>query len=338
MKINSVSVVIPCRNEEKYIAKCLESIIDSNFEKKLLEVFVVDGLSTDNSKQIIEQFSSKYNWIHFIENTNQTTPYALNAGIKNSKSDVLIILGAHSEIYPDFISQNIFYLNKYPECGCVGGYLENEYENETAEIVGAAMSSVFGVGNANFRIPDKEGFVDTVAFGAYRKEVFEKVGLFDEVLTRNQDDDFNYRVTKAGYKIFLSPTIKCKYYVRASYQKLYRQYKQYGYWKVYLNKKHKAFLSIRQLIPFLFISFLVVGFLLSFFNSIIALGYWIGLIAYGSLALFFAFKKSKKNSDVLKIAFTFFLLHWAYGTGYAQGLVSFLLMNKKPTKEVQLTR
>ncbi|MEY2828185.1 MAG: hypothetical protein RIQ33_43 [Bacteroidota bacterium] len=333
-----VSIVIPCRNEEQYIGNCLQSIIDADFDKNLLEVFVVDGLSTDNSKQIIQQFSDKNNWIHFIENENQTTPFALNAGIKKSTSDVVIILGAHSEIYPDFISQNIFYLNKHTECGCVGGYLQNVYENKTAEIVGAAMSSVFGVGNANFRIPDKEGFVDTVAFGAYRKEVFEKIGLFDEVLTRNQDDDFNFRVTKAGFKIYLTPFIKCKYFVRASFKKLYKQYFQYGYWKVYLNKKHKAFLSVRQLIPFLFVSFLFLGLLLSLLNNIIAVGYSLGVITYGVLALLFASKKTKKLSDVFKIAFTFFLLHWAYGAGYAKGFISFLILNKKPTKDVQLTR
>ncbi|MEY4877501.1 MAG: hypothetical protein RL708_2651 [Bacteroidota bacterium] len=333
-----VSIVIPCRNEEHYIGKCLQSIIDSDYDKNLLEVFVADGLSTDNSKQIIQQFSAKNSWIHFIENENQTTPFALNAGIKKSTSDVLIILGAHSEIYPDFISRNIFYLNKYPECGCVGGYLENVYENETAEVVGAAMSSVFGVGNANFRIPDKEGFVDTVAFGAYRKEVFEKIGLFDEVLTRNQDDDFNFRVTKEGYKIFLSPTIRCKYYVRASYQKLYRQYKQYGYWKVYLNKKHKAFLSIRQLIPFLFVSFLFVGFLASCFNEVLRMLYLSGIATYCLLAFYFAFQKSTQLKTTIKIASTFFLLHWSYGVGYAKGLLDFILLNKKPNKEVQLTR
>jgi GT2 family glycosyltransferase len=251
---------------------------------------------------------------------------------------VVIILGAHSEIYPDFISKNIEYLNHYPECGCVGGYLENVYENKTAEIVGAAMSSIFGVGNANFRIPNKEGYVDTVAFGAYRKEVFENVGLFDEILTRNQDDDFNFRVTKAGYKIFLSPKIKCKYYVRASFEKLYRQYFQYGYWKVYLNKKHKAFLSIRQLIPFLFVSFLFFGLMLSCINKFIALGYFLGICTYVFLALYFAFKKSDKIIDVLKIAFTFLLLHWAYGIGYAKGILGFIVLNRKPKHDVAITR
>jgi GT2 family glycosyltransferase len=303
-----------------------------------LEVFVADGLSTDKTKEIILNLAEKHPFIHFIENSHQTTPYALNEGIKKSKSDVVIILGAHSEIYPDFISQNILYLNKHPECGCVGGYLDNQYENETARIVGAAMSSVFGVGNANFRIPDKEGFVDTVAFGAYRKEVFEKIGLFDEILTRNQDDDFNFRVTKAGYKIFLSPTIICKYYVRASFEKLYRQYFQYGYWKVYLNKKHKAFLSVRQLVPFLFVSFLTVGLVLSFINEIFIILYLVGVCFYILLAIYFASKKANKLMSISKIAFTFFLLHWAYGIGYARGLWNFILLNQQPKKEEKLSR
>jgi glycosyltransferase involved in cell wall biosynthesis len=333
-----LSLVIPCRNEEQYIGKCLQSIVDSDYDKALLEVFVCDGLSSDNSKAVIQMFAAKHSWIHFAENSHQTTPYALNLGIEKSSGDAIIILGAHAEVLPDFFVKNVYFLGKFPNCGCVGGYIENIYESETAEIIGAAMSSVFGVGNANFRIANKSGFVDTVAFGAYRREVFDKIGLFDEVLTRNQDDDFNFRVTKAGYKIYLSPEIKTKYYVRSSFQKLYKQYLQYGYWKVYLNKKHKAFLSVRQLIPFLFVSFLTLGFLFSFLNPHLALLYLIGILTYSSLAIFFASKKSSRFKKIIQIATTFFVLHWAYGLGYAMGLVDFILQNKNPKKEEELTR
>ena len=333
-----LSLVIPCRNEEQYIGKCLQSVVDADYDKAMLEVFVCDGLSTDNSKVVIQGFTAKYNWIHFEENSHQTTPYALNLGIRKSNGDAVIILGAHAEVLPDFFTKNAFYLNKFSECGWVVGYIENIYESETAEIIGAAMSSVFGVGNANFRIPDKSGFVDTVAFGAYRRDVFEKIGLFDEVLNSNQDDDFNFRVTKAGYKIYLTPEIKTKYYVRSSFQKLYKQYQQYGYWKVYLNKKHKAFLSIRQLIPFLFVSFITLGLGLSFISPCLASLYILGLLAYFGLAILFAFQKSAHLNKTIKIAATFFILHWAYGLGYAKGLLDFMLRGKLPEKEVGLTR
>ncbi|MFT6715636.1 MAG: GT2 family glycosyltransferase [Saprospiraceae bacterium] len=134
-----------------------------------------------------------------------------------------IILGAHSKVAPGFIKENVKCLAEQgSEVGCVGGVIDNVYENDTAEIIGLSMSSSFGVGDSYFRTGNKDGFVDTVAFGAYRKEVFDKIGYFDEDLARNQDDEFNFRLLKAGYKIFLTQKIKCEYFVRASFSKLIR--------------------------------------------------------------------------------------------------------------------
>ena len=255
--MKTVSVVIPSYNEEAYIENCVRSILASNYPQDKLQVLVCDGQSTDATQEIVKKIAEENPQVVLLQNLNKTTPFALNLGLKYSSADVKIILGAHSTVDDNFVLQNVKVLETMPEVGCAGGVIENVYENNTSESIGLAMSSTFGVGNAHFRTGAKSGFVDTVAFGAYRKEVFENIGYFDESLTRNQDDEFNYRVTKAGYKIYLEPNIRCKYYVRGSFTKLYKQYFQYGYWKVFVNKKHGAFLSIRQLVPPAFVLYLL---------------------------------------------------------------------------------
>ena len=162
----TVSVIIPCRNEEKYIEKCIRSILSSDYPQHLLSIYVCDGLSTDRTVEIIEKIASAHTNVHLLKNEMKTTPYALNLGLKKSTADVKIILGAHSEVEADFIVENIKALEQDEDIGCSGGVLENVYENKTSRLIGKAMSSSFGVGNAHFRTGAKAGYVDTVAFGA----------------------------------------------------------------------------------------------------------------------------------------------------------------------------
>jgi cellulose synthase/poly-beta-1,6-N-acetylglucosamine synthase-like glycosyltransferase len=335
----NVSITIPCRNEEKYIEKCILSILSADYPQDKIKIFVCDGLSTDNTRAIVSNLSIKHGNIELIDNKKQTTPFALNLGLRASNCAIKIILGAHAEIDKDFIKNNISVLNDYPEVGCAGGIIENVYENESAKTIGQAMSSSFGVGNAHFRTGNKNGFVDTVAFGAYRAEVFEKIGYFDEDLIRNQDDEFNFRLLKNGFKIYLNSNIKSKYYVRASFSKLYKQYYQYGYWKVYVNKKHKAVTSIRQLVPLFFVLFLFLGFTLSFLHWILGILFSLGVLAYMVLAIVFASQKSNSFKKMIGITYTFFLLHFSYGLGYLVGIFDFIALNKGPRNSSQkLTR
>lgn len=328
-----VSITIPCRNEEKYIAKCLDSLVYSNYPKELLKVCVVDGMSTDNTRVIINEYAGKFPFIHLIDNEASVTPIALNLGIKSSNADIHFILGAHAEVYSDFIQNSVDAFEVDKGIGCAGGIIEQVNEDATSEIVALAMSSSFGVGNAHFRTGTKEGFVDTVAFGAYKKEVFEKVGYFDEELVRNQDDEFNFRVIKGGFKIYLTQKIRSKYYVRGSYSKLYRQYFQYGYWKVFVNQKHKEVTSIRQLVPPIFVAFLFVGFLLQFLHPFLCVAYLSACFLYMSGAAYFAVKSTGINLKAPKVMFVFFILHLSYGLGYLKGIIHFLLLKKKPQRK-----
>ncbi|MBN4061578.1 MAG: succinoglycan biosynthesis protein exoa [Flavobacteriales bacterium] len=335
----TVSIVIPCRNEEQYISKCLDSIITTTFPKDRLEVLVCDGQSTDKSQQIVLSYCDDHPYIKLLNNEKQTTQYGLNLGIKNSNGDVVIILGAHAELYPDYIEKSLIVLGKDGEIGCAGGLIESVYENLTSEIISLAMSSRFGVGDAYFRTGEQEGFVDTVAFGAYKREVFEKIGFFDEDLVRNQDDEFNYRLTKAGYKIYLSKVIRSKYFVRGSFKKLFRQYYQYGYWKVFVSKKHKTITTLRQLVPLLFVLFLIFGVIMSLFNFYLLISFLGVFFIYFLLAFIFAFMQVKSMAKVLQVVWTFLILHVSYGLGYLEGVFKFVLLNQQISLgKTELTR
>jgi glycosyltransferase involved in cell wall biosynthesis len=336
--VKSVAIVIPCRNEEKYIARCIDSVLNQDYPKDKIFLFVCDGKSTDETQAIVKTYSHKYSNVNLLINEKQSTPFALNLGINNSDSDIVIILGAHSELYPDYVSNSVEAFNFDPEIACTGGIIENVYENKTAEVIGKAMSSSFGVGNAHFRTGNKDGFVDTVAFGAYKREVFDKIGLFDEELVRNQDDEFNYRLLKSGFKIYLFRKIRSKYFVRASYQKLFKQYKQYGYWKVYVNKKHRAVTTIRQLVPLGFVLFLFAGCTASFFNKTLMLIFLGGIMAYVSGSAYSAWKSAANLKQFFSIVKAFFILHFSYGWGYLVGIIDFFLFGKKIKKEETLTR
>lgn len=324
----TVSIIIPCRNEANYIAKNIDAILTQDYAGDF-EVLIVDGMSDDGTRGIVSGYSDER--VRLIDNEARFTPHALNLGVDNSKGEIFIILGGHAFLNVDFVSKNVAVLLNDSTIGCAGGQIMNIYENKAGELISKAMSSAFGVGNATFRVGGEAGFVDTVAFGAYWKKIHYEIGGFDEDLVRNQDDEYNYKVTKAGYKIFFDPSIVSNYYVRGSVSKLYKQYYQYGYWKVYVNKKHKTITTIRQMVPLFFVLGLMGGILISLF---LPLFWWIvlaGVGLYTVLALASGLKASKSLFEGFKIACIFPVLHFSYGFGYLVGIIQFLLLNKKPS-------
>lgn len=336
--MRTVSIVIPCYNEKDHIIRCLDSIERQTYPKELITTFVCDGNSTDGTQQLVKSYCLKNHSFKLLINVQRTTPHALNLGIKNSTSDIIIILGAHSELHNEFVKKSVETFSIDENIMCTGGILENVYENETSKIIGHAMSSVFGVGNAHFRTGTRSGYVDTVAFGAYKKEIFDKVGLFNEELIRNQDDEFNYRVTSSGFKIYLNPEIKCRYYVRASYGKLFKQYYQYGYWKVYVNMLHKTVTTVRQLIPAAFVMYLFMLLMSSIINPFVFLLMSTLFAFYLTLALIFAFGRDPNPVSAIKIVFTFIILHIGYGLGYVKGIIDFPILGRSIKKAETLSR
>lgn len=334
-----IDIVVPCLNEEKYIDACLESILAQDYPQEFIQTFVVDGRSEDGTRAKIQAWEKRSaGKIQMLDNPARHTPKALNLGIEAAKGDVLIILGAHAKLHVDFCARNARILQEMPEVACAGGVINNIHENHSAAIISKAMSSPFGVGNARFRTGGEAGFVDTVAFGAYRRSVLDEVGYFDEDLVRNQDDELNFRITEAGHKIYFDPKIQSDYYVRASFKKLFKQYRQYGYWKVFVNKKHRKITTLRQLIPFLLVMYSVLGFILWLTPKIFV--FWsLGMLFYVCAAMLSAMLLSKKVKEVLQLIFVFGILHFSYGWGYAEGIFEFLILGKAPkSSQLKLTR
>ena len=325
-----IRVVIPCRNEKPYIAACLRSLVDAKREGLAVEAWVCDGFSEDGTRDEVMSFAAAHPWIRLVDNHQRTTPQAMNLGLRPPGYEVGIILGAHAEVDRDFFQANLSILREHADVGCAGGTIENVYLDATSRRIGSAMGHPFGVGSAHFRTGLKEGYVDTVAFGAYRREVFDRVGFFDERLVRNQDDEYNFRVLKGGFRIWLSNAIRSRYYVRGSYAKLFKQYRQYGYWKVYVNRLHRTVTTLRQLVPALFVIGAVMGALISVLLPVLLPVWLMGMGAYLLLALVSAVRAAQTPGDIPGVLLAFFTLHAAYGIGYLQGIGDFLLMRKEP--------
>lgn len=339
-KVKKVSVVIPCRNEEKYISKCIESIIEQSYGIENIEIMIADGLSDDRTAEIITEYGKLYPQVRYLKNEKRTAPAAMNLGIQNSTGDIIIIFGAHAYMDSKYIEICVEKL-KNKNIECVGGRIINLSENKSAEAISLAMGSPFGVGNALFRYSSTEDFVDTVAFGAYKREIFDKIGLFDEEFVRNQDDELNFRLTKSGGKILLSPEIISYYYTRGSFSKLWNQYFQYGFWKVRGIQKHKKAASIRHLIPAGFVFGLIFGTILSIFFSIIRYLFILSLLVYLTGAVVFSTKAAQKEPKYIpNVILAFIILHISYGLGFIEGIYVFYFAKKsdKIDKNTRLSR
>ena len=254
-----IAVIVPCRNELSNIEECIKAIYSSDLPSQCeLEVVIVDGKSDDGTYELIQQLKTQFSSLSLVTNEKQLTPFAFNLGIHSIDADYYQIIGARQIVDINYIREAALTLKEDPSIWCVGGNVQNVFLNECGKIIAAAMSTSFGMGLGNFRTLESSGYVDTVGTPMYPAWVFDRIGYFDEKLIRNQDDDFNYRVTKAGGKIFFNANIHLKYYVRGNYKNLWKQFYQYGYWKVFVNRKHKAVTTFRQLIPPLFVLFLLI--------------------------------------------------------------------------------
>jgi glycosyltransferase involved in cell wall biosynthesis len=337
--LSTVSIVIPCRNEEKFIGKCLDSVIASDFPKNNLEVLVVDGMSNDGTRELIIRYSQKYPFIKLLNNNRKITPVAMNVGIKESIGNYIIILSSHSKIDKNFLRTNIENIKK-STVGCVGGILVTHPANNAhlSKTIAMALSHPFGVGNSYFRIGLKEPrYVDTVPFGCYKREVFDNIGLFDEDLVRNQDDELNLRLIKTGGKILLIPDIVSFYHARDSLSKLWKMYYQYGYFKPLVVQKIGTVLTWRQLIPTFFVSSLVTSGILSLIIQPIILVFFliISLYLLANVTFSFSLAKNKGLKFFVTLPIVFATLHLSYGTGYLKGIWVFILLKKHKKRKIE---
>lgn len=317
-----ISVICPIYNEEKYIEKCIDSVLRQDYPKGDMEVLFVDGMSTDRTREIVAAYGEKYPFIRLLDNPRRIVPYAMNTGIQAARGEVIIRLDAHASYPENYFSELVTQLEKLgaDNVGAVCRTLPTD-DSLKCRAIAAALSSAFGMGNSYFRIGAKNVMqVDTVPFGCYRKEVFERIGLYDPDLVRNQDDELNARLIKHGGKIYLLPYLVVDYYARDTVKKVRKMFYQYGLFKPLVNKKLGAPATVRQFFPLCFVSGLIAGGILSLFSKVVFYLY-LGVIAlYVALAFAFALRDTKDLRQACIEAWVFVSIHVSYGWGYLRGI------------------
>ena len=315
-----VSVVMPVYNEEKYIAKCIDSLLQQDYPTEKMEWIFVDGCSKDRTVEILKEYQHKYpNLIKILDNPQQIVPYAMNIGIAASAGKYIVRLDAHADYATDYISKCVYYLEN-TDAENVGGVADTKANGFMGGAIAKMLSSKFGVGNSQFRTNGESGYVDTVPFGAFKREVFSKYGGYDERLVRNQDNEMNFRIRKNGGKIYLSDDIHLSYYCRDSIKGISDMARKNGMWNVITMKLCPGSMGWRHFIPFLFVmSVLGLG-ILGMVHSIFWMLLGLELTLYMALDLLFSARQASDVKEFFVLAVLFPIFHVTYGFGSMIGI------------------
>lgn len=326
-----VSIIIPCRNEELFIRECLDSLLAQTYPSRKVEIIVVDGQSEDTTRAIVQGYQKNHPFITLINNVKKVIPSGMNNGIKAAKGEIIMKIDAHSTYPPDYVSRCVEALDRH-NADNVGGIIITKPANRTlrARAIALCLSHWFGVGSSPFRkgeTAERPKEVDTVAFGCYPKNVFKKVGLYNEHLIRSSDMELNMRVRDKGGKILLIPNIFAYYYASATFSSFLRHNVADGIWAIYPIKFIKRFLLPRHLIPFLFIfailSLAITSFLSpAFFPLLLTL-----LLTYIIVAFIASFEIALREKSISLFFLTtvaFLIRHVGYGVGSFVGIAKLI--------------
>lgn len=330
-----VSAMIVARNEEKRIRKCINSLLHQDYPSNRYEIIIIDGESTDGTLKIIDDEKAKAETegripeIRIVNNPKHILAAGWNIGIKASKGEYVIRPDAHAYVEKNFISKSVEVMLRVGDADCVGGQMTTLSDTKIGDIIKEALSSPFGVGGAKFRYKKTAGYVDTVAFGLYRKSVFNKIGYFNENLVRTQDNDLHRRMRDAGMKFYLDPEIHSYYYSRDSYIKLAKQQFNNGVWTMINFRLRPGKMSIRHFVPLMFI----LAVLITLIGGLLYRPIWwltlVGVLFHLVCGYLFAFRRTKQISHVLVLPFVFFMMHISYGCGSIVGFFSATDVKKK---------
>jgi len=327
-----VSLVIPCRNEKGHIRAFLDSLhaqeLDPSWD---VEILVADGMSDDGTRDLLRQYSQTAKNVHMIDNPGRIVSTGLNAAIGAANGDIIIRLDAHTTYARDYVRECVRVLQQ-SGADNVGGAWVAEGRGRVGKAIAAAFGSPFCSGGGKAHDPHYEGEVDTVYLGCWSRTVFDRAGLFDASLVRNQDDEFNFRLRRMGGRVWQSPRIKSRYTPRASLSALFRQYLQYGFWKVAVIRKHRALASWRHVAPALFVGSIVLLPLLMALMAMLGLSTAataIGAVLAGELVLYAGvglaclvpLAHSLEPGAWLLLPLVFAAYHVAYGLGFLAGIL-----------------
>lgn len=324
-----VSIVIPTKNEAKYLPRVIDSLLNQDYPREDMEILIVDGMSTDHTRETIEQYRMKFRFIRLIDNPQVYTVFAFNTGIKNAIGDVIFFVGAHTEYSPNYVSTVVKYI-KEGKAECVGSVARTLPGDNTllAASIALVLSSPFGVGNSYMRIGQKAiRYADTASCSGYMKQVFEKIGVFNEKLIYSQDIEFNLRLRKAGMRILLVPDILSYYYARPDFLSFCKHNFRNGLWSI-LPFKYSSItpISIRHLIPLAFVTSLLGSMILSFLSSVFLYLFYGIAATYLAVNILFSvgiFLKTRKIKFLVFLPVTYAALHVVYGMGSIWGMVKF---------------
>lgn len=322
-----VSIIVPCRNEQDHIHASLRSILTQELVPGEFEIIVADGMSDDGTQEILQQLAAEHPHLRVIANPGRIVSTGLNAAIAAARGRVIVRMDAHTEYAADYVRQCLTVLR---DTGAdnVGGPVRTKSRGSWQSAICAAYHSPFAVGGARFHQVAYEGYVDTVPYGCWPRKVFDQIGLFDEELIRNQDDELNLRLTRMGGKIWQAPCIQSWYSPRRSLRSLFRQYLQYGYWKVRVIQKHRRPASVRHLVPGSFVLCLIVLPLVALWWPP-AVWAWLGLVGiYGlctmAVSLLIAARQDWRLLPLLPWVFACY--HVSYGAGFLCGVWDFVFL------------
>ena len=321
-----VSVVIPVYNEKNFIEKCIRSVLSQDFPSDKMEILVMDGMSNDGTPDIIRRLCNEDNRIKLLENPKKYVPSAMNIGIKAAKGDIIVRMDSHCEYPTNYVSALVEKLIEL-DADNVGGMCIMKPANDSVSSLAVVLcfSHRFGTGSALYKVGcDKITEVDTVPFGCFKKDIFDKVGFYDEDMHRNEDEELNARITNHGGKIFIIPEIGIRYTPRDTIGKLSKMLYHYGLWKPLVNKKVGNAVSYRQFAPPMFFAFFVFGLILGILFPPILTTWAFVMIFYFAIAFAIGVKyaiKHKRASLCIMMPITFFCMHISYGYGYIKGLL-----------------
>jgi succinoglycan biosynthesis protein ExoA len=320
-----VSVIVPCRNESAYLGACLDSILDCGYPSDRMEVLVSDGMSRDGTRELASSYAARDARVRCIDNPRRITPAALNRGIAEARGDVIVRLDAHSTVSPGYLTRAVECLETTGASN-VGGVMHTVTRDSGpfAEPIRLTLTSRFGVGNSHFRTGSREArWVDTVFGGCWRREVFERIGPFNERLERSQDIEFNLRLRRAGGTILLAPGMECRYYARATLLTFLRRNWDNGVWAV-LPFAYAQGIPVRwrHLAPLAFVGAVGAAALTALLWHPLA---WLPAVVLGpylaanlAVSLIAAWKQ-RQPSLALLLPIAFAALHWGYGAGSVWG-------------------
>lgn len=321
----NVTVVMPVRNEGDFITRSLGAVLRQDYPADRLHVIVADGMSTDNTRPLIQALQAEHPNVTLLDNPGKIVSTGLNRALAHAKGEVVVRVDGHCEIAPDYVRRCVAHLQD-DGVDVVGGPLETIGGTPLSQVIARAMSSWFGVGGSAFRtVSDRTMLVDTVAFAAFSRNAIERAGAFDEELVRNQDDEYNYRLRKLGAKILLAADVRSRYYSRSRLSQLWRQYFQYGYWKVRVLQKHPRQMRARQFVPPAFVAALAGSALLTPFAKP-ARALFLTLAAcyiLANLAASVRVGRDMHTPHAFTLPVVFGTLHISYGSGFLYGLLKF---------------